>query len=89
MLLYYQIKPNGKIMTDKAPKIVHTYFNPEHISEIDDYVNEQKKLGRKNSEGRAYSRNDYFLCRSCLSIALGCSCSSIYKHVYDFRWYVL
>ena len=61
MLLCYQIKPNGKIMTDKAPKIVHTYFNPEHISEIDDYVNEQKKLGRKNSEGRAYSRNDYFV----------------------------
>ena len=48
-------------MTDKAPKVVHTYFNPEHISEIDNYVNEQKKLGKKNADGRAYSRNDYFV----------------------------
>ncbi len=42
-------------------KIIHLYFNPEHIHEIDDYVNEQKKQGIKNADGRIYSRNDYFI----------------------------
>lgn len=42
-------------------KIIHLYFNPDHIDEVDDYVNELKKQRVKNSEGRQYSRNDYFL----------------------------
>ena len=47
--------------SDDNVKIIHLYFNPEHIHEIDDYVNEQKKQGIKNPEGRQFSRNDYFL----------------------------
>lgn len=42
-------------------KVIHLYFNLEHIHEIDDYVNEQKKKGVRNAEGRIYSRNDYFI----------------------------
>ena len=44
----------------KTPKVIHTYFNPEHINEVDRYVIKQKNTGKKNASGRAYSRNDYF-----------------------------
>lgn len=43
------------------PKIIHVYFDREQINEIDAYVTQQKREGRKNAQGRVYSRNDFFI----------------------------
>lgn len=31
----------------KKPKVVHQYFSAEHINEVDDYINQLKKQGKK------------------------------------------
>lgn len=62
MLLYcYVIKYLlAKIMNEEKTKVVHLYFSADHIQEIDEYI-AKNKHDTKNENGRAYSRNDYFL----------------------------
>ena len=46
----------------KQVVFIGTRINKEHVSEIDDYIHQEKnKHDRRNEYGRPYSRNDYVI----------------------------
>ena len=47
-------------MSEEEAKVIHLYFSPEHIQEIDMHIAKNMR-GVKNEKGRAYSRHDYFI----------------------------
>ena len=46
-------------MSQTRDKKFPCYINEEHIHEIDDYVNIQKRAGKKGATGKPMNRTDY------------------------------
>lgn len=46
-------------MPQKKDKKFPCYVSEDHIHEIDDHVNAQKRAGKKGESGKPVNRNDY------------------------------